>query len=181
MDNELEKYVNEHRDAFDDYQIDEVDKLKLWSLISEALPVPSKKVIPLWKKSVFSIAASVVLFICCGLTYMMFNQNNLEDQIVNQELYDIDGHYKLLVNNQIALIKNSSVLSKADQDDFLLLIEDLDNEYNNLKTELKERINNQKIIEAIIANYRKKIDLMENLLQRTYSNKNKLSHEELVL
>ena len=104
-----------------------------------------------------------------------------EQQIVNKELYDIDNHYKLLVDNQVALIKNNLNLSKEDQEDFLLLIDDLDEEYNKLKEELKLGINNEKIIEAIISNYRKKIKLMEDLLERSYPVKTDFEDEAITL
>jgi hypothetical protein len=96
-------------------------------------------------------------------------------------LYEIDSHYKLLVKNQIELIKNSTHLSKADQDDFLSLIDDLDMEYERLKGELKLGINNKKIIEAIISNYRKKIQLMEDLLERSYPVKTDFEDETIIL
>ncbi len=182
MNDELEKYVKEHREAFDDFKPNKADMLNLWDKIENELPEPAKPVIPLWRKTVFRVAASVVLFFGFALMYfIVLNSGNTEHQIVNQELYEIDNHYKILVNNQIELIKNSKSLSKADQDDFLLLIEDLDKECENLKNELKEGINNQRIIEAIIANYRKKLELMENLLERIYATKNNLDHDEIIL
>ena len=86
-----------------------------------------------------------------------------------------------LVENQIQLIKSIPNLSVADQDDFLLLIDDLDEEYNKLKKELKTGVNNEKIIEAIINNYRKKIKLMEDLFKRLYPIKTDFDDGELVL
>jgi len=178
---ELKKYTIKNQGKFDDYDLDEVDKLRLWSGVVSELPEKPKKVIPLWKKPAFRVAASVVLLLGFTLFFFMFGNVNTEQQIANQELYEIDNHYKLLVNNQIDLIKNNTNLSKADQDDFLSLIDDLDNEYEKLKEELKLGINNKKIIEAIISNYRKKIQLMEDLLQRTYPIKPDFEDEAIIL
>ena len=61
------------------------------------------------------------------------------------------------------------------------LIDDLDSEYKILKEELKLGINNEKIIEAIINNYRKKIQLMEDLLRRTYPIKTDFEDEAIIL
>ncbi|OUS01624.1 hypothetical protein A9Q86_07585 [Flavobacteriales bacterium 33_180_T64] len=181
MKDKLEKYIIANKQEFDDYQLEEVDKLKLWSHISEGLPEQSKPVIPLWRKPVFKIAASLIILLGCAFTLIMNNNNDYKNSIVNEELYEIDIYYKSLVNNQIQLIKNNPNLSIIDQEDFLLLVDDLDNEYIKLKKELKAGINNQKIIEAIINNYRKKIQLMEDLLERSYPTKTNFDEGELIL
>lgn len=182
MKDELEKYIIKNKAEFDENKLDEVDKLKLWSNISDELPEHPKKVISIWKKPIFKIAASIMILLGCGLSFIILNNNtNYRNSMVNQELYEIDNHYKLLVNNQIELIKNNSNLSDADQDDFLLLIDDLDAEYNKLKKELKTGVNNEIIIEAIINNYRKKIQLMEDLLKRLYPTKTNFDDGELIL
>jgi hypothetical protein len=126
MKDELEKYIIKNKSEFDDHKLDEVDKLKFWSHISDELPEQSPKVISIWKKPVFRIAASIIILLGCSLSFLIVNNNNDEHSIVNEELYEIDNHYKLLVENQIQLIRNNTNLSVTDQDDFLLLIDDLD-------------------------------------------------------
>ncbi|GAB1856469.1 hypothetical protein MHTCC0001_13040 [Flavobacteriaceae bacterium MHTCC 0001] len=181
MMDELKKYTTENRTKFDEYHLEEADSLRLWGDIVSELPETAKKVIPLWKKTSFKVAASIVLLIGCTFFFLLSGEQNPEQQIVNQELYDIDNHYQLLVNNQVELIKNNLHLSKEDKDDFLLLIDDLDAEYKTLKEELKLGINNEKIIEAIISNYRKKIQLMEDLLERSYPVKTDFEDEAIIL
>jgi len=181
MKDELEKYIIENKNEFDDYKLEEVEKLKFWSKISDELPEQSREVISILKKPVFKIAASILLLLGCGFSYIMLNTNNHENSFVNEELHEIDNHYKSLVNNQIQLIRNNTNISVADQDDFLLLIDDLDAEYDKLKKELKQGVNNKKIMEAIINNYRKKIQLMEDLLDRLYPTKTNFDDGELIL
>lgn len=181
MKDELEKYITEHRNEFDEHSVDEVDKLRLWSAISEALPEPEKPVIPLWKRTGFRVAASIVFLTICLFSLFIYEQGNEDFEVVNEELYEIDNHYKLLVENQIQLVKNNEHLTKQEQSDFLAYIEELDKEYGKLKSELKVGIDNQKIIEAIIQNYRKKLQLMEDLLKRSYPRKNTIDDGELIL
>ena len=179
---ELKKYTNAHKKDFDTYDLDESDQLRLWGNIVSKLPDTSPKVRPLWKKPALRVAAGIALLISCTLLYFTSHMHqNTPHTIVNQELNAIDTHYKLLVNNQVELIKSNPHLSKADQDDFLSLLDDLDAEYNILKAELKLGINNDKIIEAIINNYRKKIQLMEDVLKRSYPPKNDFDDEAIIL
>ena len=180
MKDELEKYIESQKAEFNVHNIDEAHKLRLWGNIVSEIEEPEKKVIPLWQKPVFRVAASIVLLI--GFTlFFTWSDSSLENSFVNEELHEIDNHYKLLVNNQIALIKTNNYLSEKDREDFLSLIDDLDNEYEKLKEELKLGINNQKIIEAIISNYRKKIKLMEDLLNRSFPVNNTIDDEALTL
>ncbi len=182
MMDELKKYTTENQSQFNDRTLDEADKLRLWGDIVSELSETPVKVIPLWRKPIFlKFAASFVLLV--GIWALFFNPitSSSEQDIVHEELYEIDNHYQLLVNNQIELIKKNTYLSEEDQEDFLLLIEDLDDEYKRLKEELKLGINNQRIIEAIISNYRKKIQLMEDLLERSYPSKNDFEDEAIIL
>lgn len=178
MKDELEKYTALHKNEFDDHK---ADKMKLWKGIDDRLPKAQKETIALWKTAVFRIAASIVLFISIVSYFLIFNQNPAEINVVYVELNEIDSHYKELVNHQVQLIKNSPKLSEEEREDFLLFLDDLDIEYKELKLELKENVNNQKVLEAIINNYRKKIQLMENLLQRSSQSNNNNDGKEYIL
>lgn len=178
---ELKKYTSKHQAEFDAFDLDEVDKLRLWGAIVSEIPDAPVKVIPLWRKPIFKVAASIVLLLGCTFFFLVSGAEDPQQQIANQELQDIDNHYQLLVNNQVDLIKNNLHLSKEDQNDFLSVIDDLDEEYSKLREELKLGINNEKIIEAIISNYRKKIKLMEDLLERSYPLKTEFEDDAITL
>ncbi|WP_420571228.1 hypothetical protein [Kordia sp.] len=181
MKDELQKYIQANKSQFDDHSVDEVDKLALWGKISEQLSETPKKVIPLWKKASFRVAAAVILLFGCMFTYYTTNQEYEDYDMVSEEFLQIDTHYKSLVENQIKLVKNSANLSKEEQADFLNYIDELDQEYIKLKKELKQGVNNQIIIEAIINNYIKKIRIMEDLLRRSYPVQNTVDDGELIL
>ncbi|EDP96845.1 hypothetical protein KAOT1_16818 [Kordia algicida OT-1] len=181
MKDELKNYIQSHKNQFDDHSINEVDKLALWEKISEQLPETPKKGIPLWKKASFRVAAAIVLLFGCLFLYFNTNKTAGEYDMVSDEFRQIDTHYKSLVQNQIQLVKTSANLSKQEQEAFLSHIDTLDKEYIKLKKELKQGVNNQLIIEAIINNYRKKIQLMEDLLRRSYPVQNTADDGELIL
>ena len=101
--------------------------------------------------------------------------------MANQELQEIDMHYQGLVSYQVKLVKNNTQLSSVDKEEFLLFINELDEEYEMLKLELGQNLDNQLVLEAIIGNYKKRIELIENLLHQINNSKQTTSKDEYIL
>lgn len=174
MDN-FEKHIRENKAEFDEHK---ADKAKLWANIAQELNTEEPKVIPLWKSPMIRIAASVVLLIgLAGFIGMSFLKNsNTETHYVSKELLDIDMHYKGLVSYQVELVKNNPNLSTTDKEEFLAFINELDEEYAVLKLEMNKNLDNALVLEAIVKNYKKRIELIENLLSQI--NDSKLIEED---
>ncbi|MCL6274634.1 hypothetical protein M3P19_11485 [Muricauda sp. 2012CJ35-5] len=181
MDN-FEKHIKENKESFD---VHKVDKDKLWKGIANELQELEKpKVIPLWRSSNLRIAASVVFLI--GLSVMTFlligNPETTEiEGYANEELFEIDLHYQNLVYQQVQLVKNHSKLSDQDKDEFLSFMDELDQEYAQLKLEMQRNLDNELVLEAIVNNYKKRIELIENLLRQINASKNETDYEGYIL
>ena len=63
----------------------------------------------------------------------------------------------------------------------MLFINELDEEYEMLKLELGQNLDNQLVLEAIIGNYKKRIELIENLLHQINNSKQTTSKDEYIL
>lgn len=166
MKDHLREFISENKDAFNEHSL---DKERLWGAIEHSMETKKITFLRRWYKPLIRMAALLVVTI--GISVFMYKPqaaNNTLSQ--GNELVNIDAHYKSIVNFQINLIQQNTELSTNDKDDFLQILEELDDEYLSLKEELKLGINTQKIIEAIIRNYRKKIQLMEHLLIRSQQN-----------
>ena len=50
-------------------------------------------------------------------------------------------------------------------------MDELDDEYAILKLEMKKNIDNERVLEAIIGNYKKRIELIEKLLKQINDSK----------
>ena len=164
MDN-FEKHIRENTAQFN---TERADKAKLWANIATALEKPEPKVIPLWKRPVFRVAASVVILlgIASFIGLSIFGSSAMETQYVSKELLDIDTHYRGLVAYQVELVRNSPHLSPMDKEEFLSFMDELDVEYETLRAEMRNNLDNERVLEAIVANYKKRIELIENLLQQ---------------
>ncbi|MUH38129.1 hypothetical protein D9O36_19940 [Zobellia amurskyensis] len=174
MDN-FEKHIRENRAAFDDHK---ADRAKLWANIEAKLDPPKPKVVPLWKSPVFRVAATVLIILgissLIGITFLGSSAN--DNTFVSKELQDIDMHYQDLVSYQVQLVQKNENLSDADKAEFLSFMDDLDKEYDQLKLEMQNNLDNELVLEAIVSNYRKRIELIENLLRQL--NESKLKDDD---
>jgi len=168
----FEKYIKENSNAFD---VHRANKDKLWAQIENKLEKAETKpkVIKLWNYTAFKVAATIVIALgLFGLVNIITTSSNSQsNQLVSQELIDIDSHYNGLVAYQVKLINNNSKLTDEQKKDFLSFMEDLDTEYKILKKELNKNIDNERVLEAIVINYKKRIELIENLLKQINSSK----------
>lgn len=174
MDN-FERNIRDNKNLFDDKK---ADKKKMWDAISLELGTDATetvKVVPLWKTPIFKIAASILLlaglFTIAGPIVLHSTNTSIETSYVNKEVLDIEIHYQSLVAYQVKLVQDHPALAKDDKEEFLSFMHDLDDEYALLKIEMKKNLDNELILEALISNYKKRIELIENLLKQINSSK----------
>jgi len=150
-------------------------KEQLWETIKlDILPVKKTTVRKLyWRK--WAAAAGILLVVGLGLFWM--NNADTSNQLANNkpvEVLEIDAHYQKLINVRIVQVKNSTTLSENQKKEIIDYLQNLEKESQKLETELEKNVNNVQIIQAIIKNYRERLEIMENLLDRsTEQNSNK--------
>jgi len=170
MDN-FEKHIRENASKFDEHK---ADRSKMWAKISQELEVEEPKVIPLWKSPKLRIAATFLLLL--GMAGFIGQQvlvsgASVETQYASKELLDIDMHYKGLVSYQVQLVQNNPNLSEEDKTEFLSFMDELDAEYAQLRLEMNNNIDNERVLEAIVSNYKQRIELIEKLLKQINDSK----------
>ncbi|SEM11359.1 hypothetical protein SAMN04487910_4140 [Aquimarina amphilecti] len=183
---DFEKNIKENKLLFDEYK---ADKAKLWERIESELDITPQikkvKTIKLWKSPYAKIAASILIIFGAFslINLFMGSTNNLTEQHIamNQELQDIDTYYKGLVSFQVELVKKNAKLTEDDKEDFLSFMDELDQEYLLLKEEMTANLNNEYILEAIVQNYKKRIELIENLLEQIKDSRKSDENEGYIL
>ena len=169
MDN-FEKHIRENAAEFDEYM---ADKEKMWANIAGELKTETRKAIPLWRSPMLKMAATLLLFlgIASVIVLQVFGPTNDEIQYASKELLDIDMHYKGLVSYQVQLVKDNPNLSEEDKTEFLSFMDELDAEYEQLRLEMNKNLDNEQVLEAIVSNYKQRIELIEKLLKQINESK----------
>ncbi len=177
---ELEKYIKENKHLLNEQK---ADKEKLWQNIEPRLEKSKTKY--LWGLSGLKIAATILIVVGMFSMITLFlipgSNHNTQNTIVHQELKDINNYYENLVSFQVQLIQSNTQLQAKDKEKFLSFMDDLDKEYNILRLEMTKNLNNEYILEAIVNNYKKRIELIENLLEQINDSKKSTDNEDYIL
>lgn len=179
MDN-FERHIRNNASLFDQHR---PDRDKIWSAITENFDHRDMVVhVPLWRLSIVRFAACFIFLV--GLTiYFFLGQGFLgtshENTITSFELMEINDYYQRMVEEQIDLIQEYTGLNVEDKSRFLKFLDELDREHGELKKELERNLDNERIINAIIENYKMRIELMENFLKQVEHKKLKLTENEV--
>jgi len=163
----LEKYVREHREAFDVLEPGE----SLWQGIAKPTP---KTISMNWKTIAIRVAAVVVIFIASYFTHDWIEGGNhlsttaqeksLEKMDNVRELMEAEVFYSSQINDAKGQIVTLSGNNHELIDEINFDLIELDDVYSDLKNDLKDNGDNEEVIEAMIQNYRLKLQILEDIL-----------------
>lgn len=183
----LEKYILDHRQEFDDLEPDPA----LWEKV-ETRKAPVIRIN--WKDIAWKAAAVAVIFVASyffhdymasrnHLTPMMTGKNKKEASPMAKELIEAEAYYSSMIDQKKDEVYrlaagNPEVRHEVDNE-----LVDLDRVFNELKEDLKDNAANEEVIEAMIQNYRLKLEILEDMLQALNESnepQNEQSHENAV-
>lgn len=166
MRDNLENFINENREQFDD----KVPSLKVWADIEKGLAPPKAKRFSLFR--IASVAASVIILLGVGAFFGRNYSNTIaptHEQIVNlgeisPEYAERESKLKKEFNQKHARLVSHKDYNLSVDDD----LKDLDKTMAELRKELANvpKGSEEQIIEAIIRNYQSKIRILEIVLEK---------------
>ena len=173
MEDRLEKFILDNRNEFDSHE----PPAGMWDKINqnrqqeekvvELKPKPKQWKGILWK------AASVVVIFAIGFalsemrhqdTGQLAQQEEPQAEMQYPELIEAEVYYTSKVNKQLVKIDSYSATYPEMRQQVDYDISELDSLYQELKKDLNENIDNQEVIEAMIQNYRLKVQVLEDIL-----------------
>jgi hypothetical protein len=178
---QLEDFINENRDEFDAYEPSE----GLWDKVNKRVEEHNTndkaepKMIPL--SMLYKVAAVLVLAFSVGLVVIYMNSekdgntsasNDNNEKVdtayiilspelayISPELAEVEDYYVTQINYKMKEARSMNV-----GEDLLEEVEILDKEFQELKEEIGDNIDNERIISAMIENYRIRLNILENIL-----------------
>lgn len=161
MDN-LEKYVAEHRHEFDTLEA----PTHGWEAVSASLAQQKAKTYSLYRIAAVAASAVVVLGVGLLMGLQLGHQGSGTGDYGLQEFSHAESYYAGQFRVKWAEFET---LGGPEANSVAQDLEQLDAVYNELKTELLQHpeLNTQRVVDAMIENYRTKIDLLETVLDKT--------------
>lgn len=162
----LEKYILRNRERFDDLEPDPA----VWDRI-EKRKAPVLKIN--WKDVAWKAAAVVIIF-TASYYFHDYMSSRKQKAVVEaalqanmpmvRELLEAEAFYTSRINNKKEELfqmtsENPSIHTEVDAE-----FKELDKAFNELKNDLNDDADNQEVIEAMIQNYRIKLQILEDLL-----------------
>jgi len=119
------------------------------------------------------IAAVLIIGVALTTIGIRYTQNSNEPEeqqayaVVSEELGETDAYYTGLIAERMAVIKASS------QEIDPIIWEDLDlldAAFSELKEDLKDNADNEEVVNAMIKNYRIKLEILEQIIEELQAN-----------
>jgi hypothetical protein len=172
----LEKFIIDNRDGFDEF----TPAPGLFNGIETRKP---RIVTMNWNSVMWKAAAVIGIFVGSWLIHDWVNRSSDNAQIAATEQQDESSEIvKMLIEaeafytSQIDTKKEEFYQLTTDQPEIKNEIDyelvELDTVYAQLKQDLKDNADNEEVIEAMIQNYRIKLDILESVLAQLQKAKN---------
>ncbi len=165
---ELEKYIEQHRDAFDNAKPVEGHEIRFLRKLDQGANNKKSSPIFFWR-----VAAAIILLLVLAVSVLIPRFNGPEDvqygsmslSDISDDMANVEWYYKSQLASEYEKIETLSLtdpLVKAYLDE----LDKLNTEYQNLETTLYESNKNEKVVLAMIENFRLRLGLMEKLEQK---------------
>lgn len=181
----LEKFVLENREEFDIYEPSQ----DIWNKIQGQQKKPAVIRIIRSKYAGYAAAAALAFFV--SFFFQNYNsdntnnnnisaqRNNVSNENLNiPELAEAEAYYSTLVTSKINEISILTVDNPEVSQELQYDMNELEQIYNDLRSDLADNAGNEEVIEAMIQNYRTRLEILEDLLRRLKNENQKENKDE---
>lgn len=165
----LEKYILDHRNDFDDQEPDP----SLWDKIHR----PEAPVVRFrWRDIAWKAAAVAAIFTASYFFHDFMatrhqpEMGNMADALENspliKELIEAEAYYTSLISQRRDEVFRLTAAYPDVRNEIDMELIELDKVFSDLMDDLGDNTDNEEVIEAMIQNYRLKLDILEEMLYR---------------
>lgn len=184
MSDNLEKFVQENRDAFDDAH----PSPQVLDRIRAGMNIAAQR--PVWKMPVFRAAAVIVILMIAVIIYRISNKQSTRiqpEETVYDESSVVDPtyarqfyHFRELIGLKQNELKQLKTEYPQLYREFVDDIRQLDSSYQSLKLNLADNPNREMLMEAMLRNLQLQTELLNRqlLIIKEIKQKNKKSSHE---
>jgi hypothetical protein len=164
MKDRLEEFVRGHSQDFDIFEPGDA----LWENIEKKLDKGKRVRLSYYLSRAAAIAAIFALSFM--VQQYFFGKRQKMPEI--PELKEAEMYYSGLIDSKLREIKPFLAEYPDIEQEMESDLSDLDSVYSCLRNDLKDNVANQEVIEAMIENYRMRIDILEEMLHFLDKNSN---------
>ncbi|MDZ7607259.1 MAG: hypothetical protein U5K79_17130 [Cyclobacteriaceae bacterium] len=127
------------------------------------------------------VAASIILIAVIALGYYVNTRridtenNGIALHNISRELAETEAFYAGEIQEKIQMLE---VAEGSIDPDVRLQLDQMDEDYNELKNDLQDRADSEEVINAMIGYYRLKLDLLEKILDEIQETNEDKTHDE---
>jgi len=181
----LEKYILDHREQFDDQEPDPA----IWEKVDTHRPA----IIRInWKDIAWKAAAVAAIFVASYFfhdfmasrnenSHKLMGRQNEDASPIVKELIEAEAYYSSQIDQKKDEVFRLTASNPEVRHEIDMEIGDLDRVFSELKNDLKDNADNEEVIEAMIQNYRLKLDILEEMLRQlkqSNDSQNEKDHEK---
>lgn len=179
---DLENLITNNKSDFEEQAL---NREALWDRIEFDLDQDKEKekptkVVSIWRPLLRAAAMIIVISSVAFGAYHFGSQSKMAN---NQpiELVEINAHYVSLINAKMQEVEEDNILSENEKQAFFNAINDLQAEAENLQKELRKNLDNKMVVSAIVHNYKQRLRLLEQLLNRIDKSKSKQNEQSILI
>jgi predicted CopG family antitoxin len=169
MSDRLEDFVKQNREQFDLHEPDPSIWLKI-DTGSKADSYKGSRTVAKERRPMrwLRIAAAVAMIFAGSTAGIYFLTGDRAEAERSSELYveimETEAYYSRMVSDRYDQLQPFLVSNPSAEEMLTADMEELDEVYRELKEDLKDNASNPEVIEAMILNYRVKLEILEDLL-----------------
>lgn len=165
---ELEEFLREHKDQFDDYEPQDGHFENFLERINHQKKRNLFESIPNFLK----VAVIITFVIFSGLIGYQIRNMQADDLglgAISPEYQEVESFYTANINNQLSMLKQFGSFNKEQHQSILNEeLKDMDERYSQLKKELELHPDDDRVIQAMIEYYQVKTNILNRIIEQLY-------------